>query len=579
MTHTFFKSAKIRIHILSIFLFFVLPSYAQKNNVTVESTNQFRCGNSEYVIVNKKQKQGIYNSETKKFDIKPRLSFFYYFDLIDVLFEIQESNQIVIYNLGNDENPLAPILLENCSTQLIIQGGSYFPNLGNVLLQEGKLFRFNEGSNWQDSASNALTNDLTNQLHRDAHFFFGIDVNHQFATIYDYRDCNYEMSRIVIPSYNNLEDSFDLDNNTVYYPRNPGFSKSGVLNLQTNKWDIPQAYNCIYKFNHVYFAIKKNYKNENDSCYYQEVCDIYAIIDGILEPTIYQNLWTNGGFNAGLIFPNQKITRDKDSSFIFVHSDKGTGLYELRIFNKFWQESGYAPQESVPQFYCDTLFNPEYTFVLKSGRDENIIYTYDTSGICVYKYLDQELKKIPKEINTEFYRFEDKYWATDVYLFDGKYATDTSGFYWGEYNFLPSETPISKHWAQSGISILNDSLVYIQSYFKENWDDAIAFESILYHGEDSLDANGNVIYYSITAGQYESGIYNYKQHNWFIPNEYVWIQKSNSGYLLCSAIVNNNYFLNYSYSFRDFNNQIVFEHASIDDLPSLGIILSDFGLE
>lgn len=544
-----------------LFSFSVLTFSQEDSNKKFKNSEVIRCGQTGFGIIVKKDKSGLFHFKNKTFVIKPDNSFYHYFDNYGLLFRANSEGLISVYNLLATKNSdQVPQALTNMNSAIINSFGSGNFINGNFLFDKAKLYLYND-SLILSSDSLSLVNDSTLVKSTEENFYFGIEKHDQIVIVKDFHDEYWNQSYVAVRSISYPdEDSIDQHGNVVYYPRKAGYQISGAYNLTTKSWEIPRKYKEIRKYHNIYICLKEGQDTviSNDNEYY----DFYLQNGTSISKTSFQNVVRNSGFPYSLVFEPGKFQIDPDSSLVYIETNSGYGLLRVQLFNPYWLDHTYHSQtESVSRLQLDTIIEPVYNFVVKSGRDNPFYIAQKDSVFYLsrYDYYDDDLKAFQFTTNFSDKSINEGY---NTYIFDNKLYQDTS------YNYdfeLIGEAFFNALDSKKGVVQINDTLIYIQNWERE--DGANNFgkgDLVLYEGYYNEDGSNQ--YYLPMPGVYESGVYNKQSHSWWIEPENAYILFKNDTFLVCKPILSQSANIeDYSFTLKSLNNEEIKHFSSFNN--------------
>lgn len=552
--------------LLILLLSFVFRVSAQSPDAPIIKNAEIkRCGETNFYLVTLKNKTGLYDNVTQEYLLKPSESFFHYFDFYNLLFEGSTTGTINVYNLeqaaGN--KGIVPVLSSSSQSKILIQSyGTYNFENNNLFLQDGYLVRYQTPDLLMSADSTALLNKNTSTIDTDEKFFFGLEKLGNLIVLTDFHDryMNEPLRAIRSIEYPE-EDSISAQGDVLYYSRKSGHQCSGVYNLASKNWEIPRNYKQITSFNNLFICLKDGMDTivENEGEYY----DFYVQTGSEILPTHFKNIQFNGGFPFELLFEKGTHRIDSDSSQVYFQTPTGQGVMRVQLFNPFWNSYGYQlPAISVSQLSIDTIINPVYDFVLKSGRDDPFYISQKDSLFYVFwksRYDDKtEIWSFAEnfgEFNPEF--------RYSTFMFDNQVYEDTSEIETIDL-YLKNEHDFSLFEISKGVWKINDSLIYIQNWERESGaTSSTPGAAVMYEGY--YDDNGANQYFYPDAGVYESGIFDKKNKIWFIEPIHAYILFAENGFMTCTPVLTKNgNLIKYKYTTKSFDNQIINHYNTYD---------------
>ncbi|MBK9190682.1 MAG: hypothetical protein IPM77_03770 [Crocinitomicaceae bacterium] len=555
-----------------LFVFLICPVvYSQETNPKVRGQILEPCGQTGLYIVQIRKKTGLYDVAEGRYLIKPQIGYMFYAEAYNWLFVLGSDGSIKVYCLTESDTSKY-VLFESKNGMVIQSANSYIKNVGEIMCYN-KALNIETDSGWVQIPT-ILFDGWENDLAFDNSFSFGFQRDGENWIINNYHNCFrndplHAVSSVIYPG----EDSIDASGNVLYYPRKNGYGKTGLYDLINAEWLINPVYNSIIRIDSVYFAVKTGSHN----CDAEELVDIYKIDHDKIVLTEFQNQWTNGGFDANLVFSGNDIWRDRDSSFIYVRDEAGVRLYNLVLFNKYWLEYSDFPEKSIFRFKFDTTFSKPVEAIILCGRNEkwNVLFNNNSFDYYFFDAVDWIQPGISFQ-KSMYYIFNENTYSHYYIADDNWYQY----FMW-EDSLTQMDSPftnMNKTNASRGIEKWDDSLVYVQHQIKEDWNNLQPLLSIQFPGEDSVDADGNLVYYMPYPGEYSSGIFNLKTNKWFTDEAYSWILKGQTGYLFCQPALNSDgYVVGQMYSLSDLNFQFMFVDVTMSELKLAGVELDQFG--
>lgn len=558
----------------SLFLVFILfagITFSQDLKKIQKKFQIENCGESDYLIVERKGKSGIYNKQNQAFDIPLSESQFYFFDYLDLLIEFSPDKGLLIHNIFNADFPNR-YLKSRSNDYFSLQIGTYYENRpGDYYLGLGKLHEEDPKTGRPKIIEDSTTivtpkiRDIPGHHQRT----FGIErtgdlliVTNLCNDIYDPNPVPY--LSVLYPGEDSINDLGDV----VYPPNDKGFQKSGVLNLKTNEWLIQPEYFRILLLNDVLFCNKQD--SFNDEIYFPGYghWDIFRIENN--QPKLIQSnvSWASEIPLEDIFDDGQFEFIQKDSSYIQFEQNGLKGLMRLSLFYNTDYLNPGEPAYSSLNLYHDTLLQAEYNFIGNIGDDglDPKYFLYNENGITYVNLEDDRVLtnvQGKNKMSIRKYGDDKQSWDDFTYwIIDDKTYTVSSDslIYYSSTIQRPSDRLLER----KSIEIINDSLIYLEYWIKQGtyWEPVYDIDYNYKVNED-----GEQLYYPPDPGEFETGVFNLNSNEWFYDREYAWISACPDKFRLCYPDLDSTgYYTTYLFRIDDLNRNVIEEEIKPNDL-------------
>ena len=542
---------------LSIFLLVLsVNAFAQP-----DGWQQTDVGEGHLVICKQKTKVGIWSNARGEFLEEPHKGHVLHFPEVQFLVDIYPKDQeIKLYHYY--KGAVQEFEVENDSISFWINGisGSDWneklkedpiPEGSKDWMGEGSILSKMDGSNGSDGVSK-----------------FSFEFNDELLNIYLVNETSYNKELVAIKSVVNPEQDSIMDGYVIYYPRDEVVYRSGVFDTKQGKWVVPSKYFEVNEWEGIYGGYF--YVNEDNQHLYKydaEVYDFYVKDKklGVI-PSEFMDR-QEFGFPLELWpFEGEEVWYDYDSIYIYHRGKKGIGMYEIPLRGKTAYYEDYSLEwfNAESRFEVKELFPPEYEYIVMGGNldyhqsknDHKNLYIlankgdnlFDVMFISDYRYdhnvpIDTLMTDV--EINKFIELVPAKVWFTPKQLAENEELTgfiDHSTFlrYLPENGYLDSSAKLIPNYdIRSGepekyykSKLIGNDRMVVFSYIYEYWDDAVPLKSVENPYEDSVDVEGNLLYYPPDAGKYATGLFDCATSKWIIPPVNIGIWPGNGGYVI-----------------------------------------------
>jgi hypothetical protein len=360
-----------------------------------------------------------------------------------------------------------------------------------------------------DPASNSSVINVSGQLfERDS-----------ARMIYDpyYVDCTWEKfaiekidgERVILTHYKGWNAQFQ--STTDEWILGDDVNASGVYNLKNKTWEIDPVYHSCHLLNGYLFCQTKlsqvswnpAWKNvtppQVDWGY-----DIFQLNENGFELMVAGAVEVEDDLLAGVLHVDgvEKLAED----FYRITSDNGSGLVHFQLHR--------GEELTDPYLACAILYPPVADFVVVNAElAKMIVVDLDTT-------YNVQLYHLADPTNTGSGKMEAVFNAGDEKRV-GYYRNGTR-----DTIKLIDESP------NFGVIIVEDPFIIVNDYFIEN---GPAVPSIMFPAEDSVDANGNVVY-EPSNYWFRSGVYNLYYEDWLVPAEYKTVYTADSHFLAQTGV-------------------------------------------
>lgn len=526
------------------------------------------CEGTDYLIVSKKGKSGIYDKKNQEFVLEPSSSHFLYVNKHKVLYEFNENNEVIVRAIKSKDFPESKLISEALNSFYLYKEiyEDYTP--GVYYLQNGKLCLENSQTMKIGPCNDSLTlSDL--EVFKQPNYIqsgFGVKKKGNLVIVSDFANDVFVSVDVAVQSIEYPgEDSIDNESNFVYNDIDiKGYQHSGVFDIIKNQWVIQPQYFRILSLNNLLFCNKQDSFSGN--LYFPRYghWDIFRIEDEKLE-LIKENVRWAAEIPLEEMFAGKGYQfAQRDSSYITFELDGKKGLMHLSMFyNTDYLNEGEPAYASL-NLYHDTLISANYDMIANIG-DELIYPEYLLLNNNKITYLnldyDQVLRKVTasKKLSIREYGIHgyDSPEFTNWIIDDRTYKQ----IYHDSLTLISSiiEHPTYKRLlSRRSMEILNDSLIYIEYWVKQgtHWEPVYGLD----YGDILLNEKGEELYYPPEPGEFRSGVFNLKSGDWLYDREYAWISRSYDNFHLCFPELDSaGYYETYLFQVDDFNQNKIDE--------------------
>ncbi|MEX1002434.1 MAG: hypothetical protein WDZ35_10010 [Crocinitomicaceae bacterium] len=549
---------------------------------------------SHYVICKKKNKVGLYSNARGVFTIEPHKGYIIHLEEPRLLLDVYPKEEKVdVYHYYDK-------VVQQLETPY--DTGNFW--LGHILASQWdkklKATSFEKEMDGEMHEAVLITTEDSNLENEDNYrpdsrlnyYFEGDHLRLNFYHGNTYDNTIFAMQSWAYPG----EDSIDFQGNVVYHPRDEKYIlNSGYFNLKTGKWDIPPIYQNTNSWEGII------------GCYYwpSERGDDELQDDGIvysffkkekkeIVPTPYQK-YQGFAFPLDLwLFEDEKVWYDYDSIYVYHQNKKGVGMYKIPLSGKYALDINYTLNwlATEGRFEVEELLKPQYRFVIRSGNMDYFQspaynkwhYTLASKGNNTFDvlstYEDWETESPDTlfqdiTINSSIKLNYAELWTDETTsIREAVIVVDDTIL----LRPVPKTTedivtyrlydPISDEWCPPTIyktEVLDDGQLIVNSNMPECGSGEIGL--LTHDGYDSLDADGNLVYYPPEPGLYASGVFNTTSNQWIIPPFNSRILYANGGYLIERPVLNKYRNLDsLVYDFMKADGTYEFKNRSKDEL-------------
>jgi hypothetical protein len=556
---------------------------------------------SHYVFAKQKNKIGIYNKAKGEFLVEPHKGYIINLPGPQLLLDIYPKDEkLILYHYYQDKiqliestNPngnflFGRILGSQWDTELAV---SFVKGLDGFWLEEGVLMSVDPNNEENYRSEGGITYSFTND-----YLLFNL-----------YHDNSFEDARIAVESIEYPpEDSIDANGEVVYYPQDyKEISNSGCFNLKTGIWDVLPKYKEVKEWEGIYAAhFWPNKKNNPSLMEKGVVYDFYKMVDDQILPTAYLNT-QEFAFPLDLWpFEDEKVWYDLDSIYIYHKNKKGIGLYSIPLRGKSRFDGKYTLDWYDSEGYFDVveLLKPTYTSILISG---NVDYVTSKNSFKNYYFLAKKSNGNYDILFRNERRWDELDLSEDTLIEDvsihkslelaeaeiwlsAKQMADQvepvaiiddtlfiricpvndildENLRFEKYEYLgygKRERTYNAQFLPNGNIIVNSSMM-------ESTEEWTPLRSVSDPFMDSINQNGDVVYYAPEPGQYYSGVFNPKNQKWVVQPKNVEIFSRCEGYLIKQpnywdlGLIND-----VKYAFMNYDGSFVFKDVKSKDFFS-----------
>lgn len=508
-------------------------------------------------IVYKKNKVGIYDLRLNIMLLEPKKRAVIFYEETNTFFIMEDGQYgLLKYKEGKE---VFNTKLVNFDRFYAFLGYWNFSNTDVIVEIDGKKIDFKSGEFLEQDSVFFAKHITENKLIVEPVFESRVLINYQRPA--------YRLVEI-------YDDQFILDT---------GWARSGLFNLKSGTWDIPEIYKKIDIRDSLLFCLREiSDVNYSDSVFFQDasieynyVYDIYVLRENeIIAKAKNWNQLSNDEVAKFMGWDKAEILAD--SIHLIASKNGKKGLWQIELFH----DLDFFPR--LGSFNFNEILPINYDYIYFNLNDD-LISTYnskDNLGVGIHtEFVDNNKKRtISHSYYGKYNMIYGRFNSEKVSLFK-----DDEFWYYDDFigrpeDFNKSKNAISKfdpefnHERVCGLKKVNDSLIYVLDYKQDIYDSySIPLKSIKYPEEDSMIKNEfggyDVIHSGPLMGFERSGIYNVQQNSWFIKPNYQMISTNGKGFL-CFEFRrdhNNIMYPNKLYTLYDLKGNIVFEHKEQND--------------
>ena len=359
----------------------------------------------------------------------------------------------------------------------------------------------------------------------------------------------------------------------------PNFLASGVYNLELNRWIIEPKFKRCYHLNGYVFCLKEDFvKGNNTGDFYDPdrfnySYDLYQL--GRSSSTMQlENVTKIENQKLSEILNLDSLEHCDDSDYYIAKKNDKEGFIHFRLFLPDTEFPNFQFSEIMaPQF--DELFYEHYfsTLISINNNHDPKMSVYHVPNEIQYRLdLKGTAEFLLHDSNKVGFGYEMMY-QTHPFVVDSR-----SNFTFSmddDDKFVLTQYSESKYFdvkSQHGgfqIEFANDSLILIQNFTGDVVTNDVLI-SILSPGEDSVDQDGNFVFYVEEYGQEKSGVYNLNSKSWYIQPTAKSIRETGTGFLVEDVVRNNPQGLNKKsvYTLIDLSGNEIFSRIDGDKLFS-----------
>lgn len=354
---------------------------------------------------------------------------------------------------------------------------------------------------------------------------------------------------------------------------------SGVYNKEVNKWVIEPIYKRCDNLDGFIFCLQENFvKGIPEGDYY--VPDRYHYSYDLFQLGFSSSSSWLEDFTQienqllSTILTLDTVERCGDTEYYITKKDGKEGFVHFQLFNQWRPLPDFKYTEILAPKFDEVFFEAYFSKLITVDRGaESMLSLYDL-------LLDSE-DEIEFSASAEFilsdsikigFGYELMY-ETNPFVVDSKnnygFTIDENEKY-GLTKYTESDFfDVKLKCGGFQMEFANDSLVVLQN-FSGDLISNTQYISTLYPGEDSLDQDGNIVYYIESLGLEKSGVYNLNSKNWQLEPTAKSIRETGAGFLIEYTDRSNERELYEKsvYSFVDFKGNEIFSRIDIETLFS-----------
>ncbi|MBD3637879.1 MAG: hypothetical protein HUJ25_11035 [Crocinitomicaceae bacterium] len=517
--------------------------------------------NSHYVIGKQKNKVGLYNNARGEFTIEPHKGFIIHLPEPQLLLDVYPKDEKVdVYHYY--DRTVQELESEHDS-------GNYW--LGHILgkqwEQKLKVTEFEKEIEGEVEDGYLITADdagagNTDHYHKGSRFNYYFEGDYLRLEFYHLHTLdNYDTP---IKSIITGEDSINANNEIVYEPKDEKYIlNSGYFNLKTGKWEIPPVYQGTNEWEDIVGCYYwPTLKNEDKLSYGGMVYAFYLKTKNGIVPTQHEK-YQGFGFPLDLWpFEGENVWYDYDSIYVYHQNKKGVGMYKIPLSGKS-MVNGYTRfwAETEGKFEVEELLEPKYEYILRSGnmhyftsptwdkwqytlaykgKNKFDILISDYTRLEEFETIDTLIADVVINQSIEL-RFAELMVDNILSVKENIVLIDDSIVYRPapqtteeivEQEILPNKKNETDPGWTYRAELTERGHILINAYVPEFSEHRVPIMSLSNPANDSIDAQGNVVYYPPDPGLYASGIYNTANLNWFLPPFNAKVAELDIGYII-----------------------------------------------
>jgi len=466
-------------------LFFIIASFDSSAQALegLKYDSIVKIPNSDLSLIYSKKKTAVWH-DANFFVIQPTKNYFIFLEAAELLVEVDFKHKDFYAIVQNQElGGFKRFYIANNNFKADIYRDRETQE--KTICFDG--YRRNIQLDINDSTACEVSNSNTGK--------FGMKFENKNLIVVDKLNSDYTNGNEIVLTDSQGYDSIDFEGNAIYNQPELifGVAKSGILNTKTKQWVIQPKYSEIQTFqNNVLVSTELNTKHEfmDSTSFYQ----MFKLTKNGSQLISKQNI-INNDINVAKSMNNYDSLQQLDDKTHYITYKKGKqGLIKYQLFNTYFDAYSLTYSTKWPEFNIDILAEPIYDFVYYStAQDMSVLKKGKLYTLTDYQGSDFDIVR------------------DSIGLFDLQKRKNIINQYAIEYLY-----------SRFGISPINDSLIKIHDIiYEENPVEIPALMSVEYLGEDSVDVNGDVVYYAPQPSNFKNGIYNLNQNKWVIkPNEY-----------------------------------------------------------
>ena len=399
----------------------------------------------------------------------------------------------------------------------------------------------------------------------------------------DSRSQEYNWSRFeIIPYTANLFiiNSYQVPEFNGYEKReldcSGGYTKSGLFNLESKKWIIESTYKQCHILNGFIVCVNEVWQSNNGTdenalqeCTDSHLYDVFEIrekevvkIQGNIEKFDSEMLAKLFGVDSVFNSPDGlHYTTEKNGLQGFVYFD----FHNATMFSD--------------DFYFWRILDEQNEFVVYSPYYRHALALNATGDIQLYQIIKNSSDTIAERERIELISSDKEFLVYSIldYLEDDPIFCNSAGCFMRDFSnegkrvWVETDNNL-RNGGQVGLYIINDSLLKMDYFINSAYSGSpVPMESAYLLGEDSLDEQGNTVYFDPNiSGLDSSGIYNIRTGEWLIDPLYYSVSGGAKGYLLENKYRNyeNTISGHLDYSLADLDGKIIAENISEETLYS-----------
>lgn len=315
-----------------------------------------------------------------------------------------------------------------------------------------------------------------------------------------------------------------------------GYSHSGIYDYTNGKWIIPNTYHKCYVVNDYVFALKIDYSQSLQGDIFvsteKHTYDLF-VLNGLEVELRDSNITEVDENLLAQVLNVDSAIKCNDFQHYIIHENQKQGMIRFQLMDEFWEGySKFMCQEILPLNSDLIVFHPQHKKVISVHKDSSnrVTLWHYVDGILDENNNVDELRKIISDCDWVSYKSPSLYYETYDEYFGASNLTYELDQQFGD----PSIVAIHEHngykFHDFSAEMEDDSLVLIEHFFRVGQEPE-PLKSIIFPDMDSIDVNGNIVYYDELEDQIFSGVFNLNSGKWILSTQDPLILSFGNGFI------------------------------------------------